>query len=44
MLLNGTFTKESLFWKKGMDEWKQAKEIESLQKVFNSLPPIPPQQ
>jgi len=44
MLLNGTFTKESLVWKKGMDEWKLAKEIESLQKVFNSLPPIPPQQ
>ena len=44
MLLNGTFTKESLVWKKGMDEWKQAKEIESLQKVFNSIPPIPPQQ
>lgn len=43
MLLNGTFTKESLVWKKGMDEWKQAKEVESLQKVFNSIPPIPPQ-
>lgn len=44
MLLNGTFTKESLVWKKGMAEWKKAKEVEDLKKVFDTIPPIPPQQ
>ena len=44
MCLNGNFTKESLVWKKGMEEWKKANEVDELKKVFESIPPELPQE
>ena len=38
----GTFTKESLVWKPGMENWAQAGTVADLQPLFNaSVPPVP---
>ena len=42
MAMERTFTKESLVWKKGMDEWVKAETIKELNEIFDSMPPAPP--
>ena len=43
MAAAGTFTKASLVWKQGMDNWVAAEKVQELQPVFGSvIPPIPP--
>lgn len=42
MMVDGTFTKDSLVWKQGMTEWSKAGDVQELQSVFsNAIPPIP---
>jgi membrane protease subunit (stomatin/prohibitin family) len=43
MAKEGSFTKESLVWKQGMDGWKASSEVSELAKVFGAVPPpLPP--
>jgi len=42
MVINGTFTKDSLVWKAGMDNWITAGSVAELSILFSSIPPIPP--
>lgn len=44
MAKNGQFSKDSLVWKEGMQDWKSANKIDELQSVFNVIPPVPPQE
>ena len=43
MAVTGQFSKESLVWKKGMDQWEKAGNIEELVILFQTIPPIPEQ-
>lgn len=38
----GTFTQESLVWKRGITDWVTAKSVLELQEVFSTVPPVPP--
>ena len=43
MAAAGTFTKASLVWKQGMENWVAAETVQELQPVFGSVvPPVPP--
>ena len=45
MAASGMLTKDSLVWKQGMTEWKQARTVQEIQSIFSdksSMPPIPP--
>ena len=45
MAEKGVFKKESLVWKKGIENWVKAGKLQELHTVFeNSIPPIPPQE
>ena len=39
LLLSGEINEKTLFWKEGMEEWKQLKDTESLQDIPAQLPP-----
>lgn len=42
MAANGTFTKTSLVWHPGMNEWKAAESVDELSSVLNCvMPPLP---
>lgn len=41
MASTGTFTKSSLVWKQGMENWVQAETVQELQSVFGGIPPVP---
>lgn len=41
-LLSNGVNEETLVWKAGMEQWKKAKDVPELNKIFNA-PPIPPQ-
>lgn len=44
MVDNGQISKETLCWKKGMEDWKKISEIEELKSIFDDdMPPIPKQ-
>ncbi len=43
MVVSGQISKESLVWKKGMDQWEKAGNIEELKNLFQTVPPIPEQ-
>lgn len=44
MIAKNEFSKETLVWKQGMDNWIKAAEVSDLQPVFGSIPPpLPPQ-
>ena len=44
MIAKNEFSKETLVWKQGMENWIKAGEIAELQSVFGSIPPpLPPQ-
>ena len=38
----GTFTRDSLVWKTGMENWAKANTIDELASVFTAIPPVPP--
>jgi membrane protease subunit (stomatin/prohibitin family) len=43
MLVQGTFTPESLVWKQGMPQWVKASEVPEIKDLFGAVPPpIPP--
>lgn len=42
MVVAGVFTKSSLVWKPGMENWIQAESVQELQSVFGSTPSVPP--
>lgn len=42
MALEKTFTKESLVWKKGMEDWEVAENVKELKDIFDSVPPAIP--
>ena len=44
MIVKNEFSKETLVWKQGMDNWIKAGDVSDLQPVFGSVPPpLPPQ-
>ena len=44
MVDNVQISKETLCWKKGMEDWKKISEIEELKLIFDDdMPPIPKQ-
>ena len=44
MLAKNEFSKETLVWKQGMDNWIKAGEVGELKDIFGSVPPpLPPQ-
>ena len=45
MATAGSFTADSLVWKKGMEQWAKAGTVDELKNLFaNVMPPIPPQE
>ncbi|MGN0805274.1 MAG: SPFH domain-containing protein [Candidatus Coproplasma sp.] len=42
MALAGQFTINSLVWKQGMPAWEKAENVEELNSIFSSIPPVPP--
>lgn len=41
MTANGQLTRDSLVWKNGMEQWAKAGIVDELNRLFNSIPPIP---
>lgn len=41
MAANGKLTRDSLVWKNGMEQWAKAGIVDELNRLFNSIPPIP---
>ena len=41
MAANGQLTRDSLVWKNGMEQWAKAGIVDELNRLFNSIPPIP---
>jgi membrane protease subunit (stomatin/prohibitin family) len=41
MCSEGKFSRESLVWKEGMENWTKASDIEELSSLFPILPPVP---
>ena len=39
MALEGIFTKNSLVWQKGMEDWTEATNVKQLKDIFDSIPP-----